>query len=103
MNPYGPNAPGKLATFCEGAIYLLDNVVPEDKLRLFLTLRYDTLNRAYPHDTFSAGEATLSFFPDTLAYVSGARPIPANKEEDYPFRANWLDWCRLHAKLHWQK
>ncbi len=85
-----------LSSFCEQAILLVAGAKPENRLGLFIALRYDVLNRAYPHATFSAGEATLSFFANTLAYVSGAEPIPATKEDDRPFRANWLDWCRAH-------
>lgn len=93
---YGPNHPGKLDSYLRHCIGILDGLPATARLPMFLTFRYDCINRFYPHPTFSSGEATLSFFPDTLAYVSGAVPIPAAKEEDRPFRANWLDWCRAH-------
>lgn len=99
MSPlYGPAAPGNLLQFVAASCYALDNAAPADKLPLFLLLRYDRLNRFYPHPTFSAGEATLDFFEKTLLCLTGETPIPATKEEDRPFRANWLEWCRVHAK-----
>ncbi len=85
-----------LSSFCEQAILLVAGAKPEHRLGLFIALRYDVLNRVYPHETFSAGEATLSFFPDTLAYITGATPIPETKPDDRPFKANYLDWCRTH-------
>ncbi len=93
---YGPNAPGKLDSYLRHCVSVLSGLPAQARLSMFLTFRYDCVNRFYPHPTFSAGEATPDFFARTLAYVSGAEPIPATKEEDRPFRANWLDWCRVH-------
>jgi hypothetical protein len=63
----------------------------------FMELRYDELNRRFPHPPFSTQEAENAFFAKTLAYVSGAEEIPLSTNDDRPYRSNYLEWCRAQA------
>lgn len=74
----------------------------------FVELRYDVLNSLYPHPVFGVNQATPEFFATTLAYVTGARPIPesepgAAQGADPTYWRRYRDWCRVWAVRYWQK
>lgn len=69
----------------------------EKKIALFMECRYDILNKLYPHETFSAEQAHLSFFQDTLDYLLGKVEIP-KKEKGNEYKNNYIDWLEEWKK-----
>lgn len=82
------------------AVYLLncahklrDN--PGIRLDLFLDLRYRDLALAFPHDTFSVGQASLDFFDVALSHMGGQ---PFDKTDGPPsiYEMNYRRWIEAH-------
>ena len=49
-------------------------VKSENKVETFLRLRYDEMNRLFPHDPFGIDRASMSFFDDAISDLT----IPGN-------------------------
>lgn len=49
-------------------------VKSENKVETFLRLRYDEMNRLFPHDPFGIDRASMSFFDDVISDLT----IPGN-------------------------
>lgn len=49
-------------------------VKSENKVETFLRLRYDEMNRLFPHDPFGIDLASMSFFDDVISDLT----IPGN-------------------------
>lgn len=64
-------------------------------LDLFLQMRYHDLGQAFPHDTFSVGQATLDFFDVAVGHLGGQ---PFGKTDGPPsiYEANYRRWIEMH-------
>lgn len=82
----------KLIQWLRGAIKRLE--ASNDKISTFLQLRYDEMNRLFPHDTFGNDRVTLSFFEDT---ISDLNDIHLKISSDSLYEANYKRWIELIA------
>ncbi len=80
------------------AVYLLScarRLRENPSLDLFISLRYHELGEAFPHDTFSVGQATLDFFEVALSHLGG-QPFAATNGKPSTYEANYRRWIQAH-------
>ncbi len=98
---YGPECRLSLSDWLDTAIIMLSiGYTPA----LFVELRYDRMNRFYPHGVFSVNEATPEFFRETLDHLVGdnhiadRRPGNALTGAADPYWVSYRDWVRAHRR-----
>jgi hypothetical protein len=56
----------------------------------FMELRYDVLNKIFPHKTFSVNQASLDFFDNALNHLRGHSFDSKEKVSEYEL--NYREW-----------
>jgi hypothetical protein len=85
-----------LKQFCCAALIRLANDPAEEKAKLFCVIRYDEMNRLFPHRAFSISEATSDFFEKTLGYINDPESIPEIKPDTLEYTKNYLEWLHKY-------
>ena len=64
----------------------------ENKVETFLRLRYDEMNRLFPHEPFGNNQVSLSFFDEAIVDLTTPSHLKINPNSLYEVRyKNWIE------------
>ena len=67
-------------------------VKSENKVETFLRLRYDEMNRLFPHEPFGNNQVSLSFFDEAILDLIEPGHLKTDPNSLYEVRyKNWID------------
>lgn len=75
--------------------FLCAAIAEKPSLDRFIDLRYSTLARQFPHDTFSVAQATPDFFEVALKHLRGGSFAGDDKDQSV-YEMNYRRWIRKH-------
>lgn len=84
-----------LSGFLSDASFDVEHEPISTRIDRFIDLRYHTLARLFPHDTFSVAQGSLDFFSVALAHVEGTHFTGDDKDQS-TYEMNYRRWIRSH-------